>query len=147
LRQPQPKASQFARWNYYFVTFRTLMLTPNRLPSSPWGENAANCNARSATQCRSNPVSRSQSPENGNISNIRRRLSAISLPETPIPEPGETDSQFAKARHWRAFVALQRARSAGAGLLGWEHSADHTRLHANSLLTGNFTGNFAILER
>jgi hypothetical protein len=30
---------------------------------------------------------RLQSSENGNISNIRRRLSAISLPETPIPEP------------------------------------------------------------
>jgi hypothetical protein len=29
---------------------------------------------------------------------------------------------------------------------GWRRSADRTRLHANSLLTGNFTGNFAILE-
>jgi hypothetical protein len=27
---------------------------------------------------------------------------------------------------------------------GWRRSADRTRLHANSLLTGNFTGNFAI---
>src|SRR6202048_618059 len=30
------------------------------------------------------------------------------------------------------------------GLPGWRRSADRTRLHANSLLTGNFTGNFAI---
>ena len=28
---------------------------------------------------------------------------------------------------------------------GWRRSADRTRLQANSLLTGNFTGNFAIL--
>jgi len=31
------------------------------------------------------------------------------------------------------------------GMPGWRRSADRTRLHANSLLTGNFTGNFAIL--
>jgi len=31
-------------------------------------------------------------------------------------------------------------------LSGWRRSADRTRLPANSLLTGNFTGNFAILE-
>jgi hypothetical protein len=32
------------------------------------------------------------------------------------------------------------------GMPGWRRSADRTRLHANSLLTGNFTGNFAILR-
>jgi hypothetical protein len=31
-----------------------------------------------------------------------------------------------------------------AGLAGWRRSADRTRLSANSLLTGNFTGNFTI---
>jgi hypothetical protein len=31
------------------------------------------------------------------------------------------------------------------GLPPWRRSADRTRLHANSLLTGNFTGSFAIL--
>jgi hypothetical protein len=35
--------------------------------------------------------------------------------------------------------------SLSAGLLGWRRSADRTRLQADSLLTGNFTGNFAIL--
>jgi hypothetical protein len=30
-----------------------------------------------------------------------------------------------------------------AGLAGWRRSADRTRLQANSLLTGNLTGNFA----
>ena len=28
---------------------------------------------------------------------------------------------------------------------GWRRSADRTRLHVDSLLTGNFTGNLAIL--
>jgi hypothetical protein len=37
--------------------------------------------------------------------------------------------------------------SPGVGLVGWRPSADRTRLHCNSLLTGNFTGNFAILAR
>jgi hypothetical protein len=32
-----------------------------------------------------------------------------------------------------------------AGLGGWRGSADRTRLRQNSLLTGNFTGNFPIL--
>jgi hypothetical protein len=37
------------------------------------------------------------------------------------------------------------ANSQTAALSGWRRSADRTRLQANSLLTGNFTGNFAIL--
>jgi len=32
-----------------------------------------------------------------------------------------------------------------AGLPGWRRSADRTSLQANSLVSGNFTGNFAIL--
>jgi hypothetical protein len=35
------------------------------------------------------PGLRPRSPENGNISNIRRRLSTISLPQRPIWEPGD----------------------------------------------------------
>src|ERR1700737_4501211 len=31
----------------------------------------------------------------------------------------ETDSQFAKARYWRAFLRLLRVESPGAGLVGW----------------------------
>jgi hypothetical protein len=34
--------------------------------------------------------------------------------------------------------------SLSAGLAGWRRSADRTRLQPNSLLTGNFAGNFAI---
>jgi hypothetical protein len=58
----------------------------------------------------------------------------------------ETASRFAKARHWRAFLSLLRAKSPVVGLPGWRRSADRTRLRTNSLLTGNFTGNFAILR-
>ena len=56
----------------------------------------------------------------------------------------ETGRQFAKARHWRAFLALRVVKSLCPGLAGWRRSADRTRLQANSLLTGNYTGNFAI---
>ncbi len=59
----------------------------------------------------------------------------------------ETDRQFAKARHWRPFLPVSGTFSLSAGLLGWRRSVDRTRLHANSLLTGNFTGKFAILGR
>ena len=88
------------------------------------------------------PRLRSRSPENGNISNIRRRLSAISLRDWPNSASRDRP-QFAKARHWRAFLRLLRVKSPVAALPGWRRSADRTRLHANSLLTGNFTGNFA----
>jgi len=53
----------------------------------------------------------------------------------------ETGGQFAKARHWRAFLQVSRALSLSAGLVGWRRSGIRTSLHANSLLTGNFTGN------
>ena len=57
----------------------------------------------------------------------------------------ETAHQSAKARNWRAFLRCARVQSPVDGLAGWRGSADRTRLQANSLLTGNFTGNFAIL--
>jgi hypothetical protein len=37
-------------------------------------------------------------------------------------------------------------RPSVAGLDGWRRSADRAGLHINSLLTGNFTGNFAIIR-
>jgi hypothetical protein len=57
----------------------------------------------------------------------------------------ETSAWFAKARYWRAFLRVSGRFSLSAGLAGWGCSADRTRLHTNSLLTGNFTGNVAIL--
>jgi hypothetical protein len=44
-----------------------------------------------------------------------------------------------------AFLALLRAKSLCVGLVGWRGSADRTGLRTNSLVSGNFTGNFAIL--
>ena len=96
-----------------------------------------------ATQSRSNPVSGRGLPKTGifqiSAGDYRRFRSRSGQFGSP-----ETDSQFAKARHWRAFLRLQRVKSPGAGLPGWRRSADRTCLHQNSLLTGNFTGNFAV---
>jgi hypothetical protein len=58
----------------------------------------------------------------------------------------KTRGQFAKARHWRSFRRVSGALSQNATLSGWGRSADRTRLRANSLLIGNFIGNFAILR-
>jgi hypothetical protein len=55
----------------------------------------------------------------------------------------EIGRESAKARHWWAFLRVSVTFSLSAGLAGWRRSADRTRLQANSLLTGNFTGNFA----
>ena len=66
------------------------------------------------------------------------------LPGTGQIRSLETDHQFAKARHWRAFLGFMWVESLSAGLAGWRRSADRTRLHPDSLVSGNFTGNFAI---
>src|SRR5260370_12691425 len=56
----------------------------------------------------------------------------------------ETLLQIAKARQWRAFLLRLGLVSRTSGLPGWRRSADRTRLEANSLLTGNFTGKVAV---
>jgi len=56
----------------------------------------------------------------------------------------ETSCQFVKARCRRAFLGLLRAKSPGARLAGWRRSGIRTSLPANSLLTGNFTGNSVV---
>jgi hypothetical protein len=43
--------------------------------------------------------------------------------------------------------ATKEGNSLKRGMPGWGESADRTRLLAISLLTGNFTGNFAIFGR
>src|ERR1700747_3108937 len=43
------------------------------------------------------------------------------------------------------FSAIRRKRPTNAGLLGWRRSTDCASLLANSLQTGNITGNFVIL--
>jgi hypothetical protein len=106
-------------------------------------ENLASCTASSATQCRSSPVSGPRLPKTGifqiSAGDYRRFRSHSGRFRSP-----ETVSRFAQARHWRAFLSLLRAKSPVVGLVGWRRSADRTRLWADSLLTGNFTGNLAI---
>jgi hypothetical protein len=63
------------------------LLIPNFPAEEPESLTSLHCKTGHAVQIESGL--RRKSPENGNISNIRRRLSAISLPETPIPESGD----------------------------------------------------------
>jgi hypothetical protein len=63
-----------------------------------------------------------------------------------IGEPGVRRRN--RMREKPGFPAHSRVSWEGrpnAGMAGWRRSADRTRLHANSLLTGNLTGNFAVL--
>ena len=57
----------------------------------------------------------------------------------------ETDSKSTKGRNWRALLEFVVQQSSVERLPGWRRSADRTRLQPDSQLTGNFTGNFAIL--
>ena len=106
-------------------------------------ENLASCTANSATQCRLNPVSGRNLPKTGvfQLSAGDYRLFRSENAQNRGPETG---GQFAKARHWQAFLLISGTFSPGAGLPGWRRSGDRTSLQANSLLTGNFTGNSAI---
>jgi len=101
--------------------------------------------AASATQCRSNPVSGRGLPKTGIFQISAGDYQRFRSHSGRFRRP-ETDSRFANARHWRAFLSLLRAKSPVAGLAGWRRSANRTRLQANSLLTGNLTGNSAISE-
>jgi hypothetical protein len=112
------------------------------LCSSRWI--GASRTAQPAPQSRSNPVSGRCLQKTG--------IFQISAGDYRLIRAGsgqirslETGRQFAKARHWRAFLAFPVAKSLRARLPGWRRSADRTRLHASSLLTGNFTGNFTFL--
>src|SRR5207247_11376543 len=85
-----------------------------------------------------------ESPENGNIRHCGRRLAGISATSSRNWE--SIDSfQNRESRHWRAFLTLWAKHSRSSTLPGWRRSADRTSLQANSLESGNFTGNFAIL--
>jgi len=47
---------------------------------------------------------------------------------------------------WNGWRGAGCILSQTAGLPGWPRSADRARLQAKSLVSGNFTGNFAILR-
>jgi hypothetical protein len=88
-----------------------------------------------ATQSRSNPVSGRCLPKAG-IFQISAGDFRLVRSRTGQFRSPETDSQFANARHGRAFLRLPRVNSPDAGLVGWRRSADRTCLQPNSLLTG-----------
>ena len=88
-----------------------------------------------ATQRRSNPASCRSLPKTGvfHISAGDYRLFGSENLEDLNLETGPS-----KARHWCAFLRASRTLSLNDALPGWRRSADCTRLHANSQLTGNF---------
>src|SRR5260370_39453723 len=73
---------------------------------------------------------------------------AVSRKREYFKYPPETIGDFAPAaanfRNAETDSQSQKPDIPGAGLVGWRRSADRTRLRANSLLTGNFTGKNAI---
>jgi hypothetical protein len=81
-------------------------------------ENLASYTASSATQCRSNPVSGRGLPKTGMFQISAGDYQRFRSHSGRFWSP-ETDSRFAKARHWWAFLALLRAKSPAAGLAGW----------------------------
>ena len=81
-------------------------------------ENLASCTASSATQCKSNPVSGRGLPKTG-IFQISVGDYWLFRSENAQNRSPETDGQFAKARHWRAFVRVSGTVSPSAGLVGW----------------------------
>jgi hypothetical protein len=56
--------------------------------------------------------------------------------ENALPGPARIGGPFSS----------EEGNSLKRTLPGWGRSADRTRLHVNSLPTGNFTGNFAFLR-
>ena len=112
---------------------------------SSHAEITANNTTAPAPQSRSNAVSGRCLPKTG-IFQISAGDYRLIRARSGQIRSLETGRQFAKARHWQAFLVFPVVKSLWAGLPGWRPSADRTRLHANSLLSGNLTGNSAILS-
>src|SRR5674476_581555 len=85
-----------------------------------------------------------QSPENGNNWINGRRLSSIWPTKSGHWEYRDCGAAR-ESPHSAGISAIPAEKSLKARLVGWGCSADRTRLDTNSLLTGNFTGNVAIL--
>jgi hypothetical protein len=81
-------------------------------------ENLASFTASSATQCRSSPVSGRSLPKTG-IFQMSAGDYRLFRPENAQNRSLETGGQFAKARHWRAFLRVSGAVSLSTGLPGW----------------------------
>jgi hypothetical protein len=96
-------------------------------------------------QWRSNQVSGASLPKTGIFAVAAGDFRHIGLGFSEFGSL-ETVQQIAKARQLWPFLLVSGVVSPVPRLLGWRCSADRTRLHAISLLSGNLTGNFAILR-
>jgi hypothetical protein len=85
----------------------------------------------------------SEFPENGNIPRFGWRLSTISRESCHFY--GRGDARYnARNPYLAGFSRYSCEPSQVERVLGWQRSADRTRLHLNSLQTGNFTGKITI---
>jgi hypothetical protein len=110
----------FLRLYFHRVRYPAGCIRYQRIFCSENGHARLPSRRRSADRTRS-PVPVSKKREF--FKNIRQRLSPISLGNRPNRSL-ETNRQFTKARHWRAFLALPSVKSPVAGLPGWRRSAD-----------------------
>ncbi len=86
--------------------------------SLSWKAFKAYGTAGAATQGESKPISGCDLPKTGIFRHVAGDYRLFRAGNGQIPNL-ETDSQFPKARHWRAFLRLLGAVSPSAGLSGW----------------------------
>jgi len=98
------------------------------------------CRAQAAVPIQT-PLRRS-SPQTGNICGKGRRLSAISASSPTVGV--RRRRQMREKPGFPVHSRLSSEAWPNAALAGWRRSGIRTGLHANSLLTGNFTGNSSI---
>jgi hypothetical protein len=92
-----------------------------------------------------NPVSRASLPKMGILAIVTGDFCRIGL-SVPVFGSSETDVELQKPANSGLFCSLRGGAPLASEMLGWRRSADRTRLHAISVLSGNLTGNFAILS-
>jgi hypothetical protein len=86
----------------------------------------------------------SQSLKNGNIWASRQRLQGL-FGAKWFEKGVQRQIWNQKSPLLAGLSATTEENSLKPGMVGWRGSADRTRLQADSLPTGNFTGNFAFL--
>jgi hypothetical protein len=94
---------------------------------------------QSCTQCRSNLVSGFGLPKTG-IFQISARDYRLFRSGTDQIRSLETNRQFTKARHWRAFLALARVKSPVVGLPGRRRGADRMVGRGGNTTKGGLAG-------
>ena len=72
------------------------------------------------------------------------KVSAISV-STSAKRESRDENERVKSRDFRPTSCVPLGAWPSAGMAGWRRSVDRASLQPDSLLTGNFTGKFAIL--